>query len=129
MRPGLGFLLLALPALAQLHSSALRAKFGPPLNRETFQVPQGFDLIVDYGKNHEVRKLEVPGEPSSEMQWFFLSLVPDSARGKELTRTHWIVGGSSVSGVIYEHVVVKETDAAGRSKTVSVEFRRDGCTL
>jgi hypothetical protein len=40
-------LLLALPALAQLDSYTLRAKFGAPLNRETFHLPEGFDLTVD----------------------------------------------------------------------------------
>lgn len=32
----IGFLALALPAIAQLDSAALRAKYGSPLNRETF---------------------------------------------------------------------------------------------
>jgi hypothetical protein len=34
MRLAVGCLLFALPALAQLDSAALRAKFGAPLNRE-----------------------------------------------------------------------------------------------
>ena len=41
----LGF---ALPAVAQLDSYALHAKYGSPLNRETFHLPAGFDLVVDY---------------------------------------------------------------------------------
>ena len=62
MRLALGCLLLALPALAQLDSATLRAKFGAPLNRETFHMPQGFDLTVDYGAGNQVCKLAVPAE-------------------------------------------------------------------
>ena len=53
-------LIWALPAVAQLDSPALRAKFGAPLNRETFHLPAGFDLVVDYGPDLQVCKLEVP---------------------------------------------------------------------
>jgi len=56
MRLALGCLLLALPALAQLDSSTLRAKFGAPLNRETFQYRAGLDLAVDYGANGQVAR-------------------------------------------------------------------------
>lgn len=50
----------ALPALAQLDSAGLRAKFGMPLNRETFHMPAGFDLLVDYGANGQACTLQVP---------------------------------------------------------------------
>ena len=50
----------ALSAAAQLDSAALHAKFGTPLNRETFHMPAGFDLVVDYGANSQVCKLQVP---------------------------------------------------------------------
>lgn len=70
LRPGvfacccLGF---ALHAPAQLSSSDLRAKFGQPLHRETFHMPQGFDLVVDYAPDSQVCKLEVPAlMPSNE---------------------------------------------------------------
>ncbi len=62
MRLDVGCLLLALPALAQLDSASLRAKFGVPLNRETFHMPQRFNLTVDYGAANQVCKLEVPAE-------------------------------------------------------------------
>jgi hypothetical protein len=54
------FLALALPASAQLDSAQLRVKFGAPLDRETFHIPAGFDLVVDYGVGHQVCKLQVP---------------------------------------------------------------------
>jgi hypothetical protein len=127
MRLAIGCLLLAIPAFAQLDSAALRTKFGAPLNRETFHTPLGFELVVDYGKNHEVCKLEIPAEPKSEMERFLLELVPDSVRGKELTSGQWIVGGLSVSSVLYEHVIVQKKDVSGRPETLSVEFRKEAC--
>jgi hypothetical protein len=111
---------------AQLDSETLRAKFGPPLNRETFRTPQGFELIVDFGPNHEVCRLEMPGEPEPEMRRFLDDLVPESMMGKEVTHGHWSIGGISISHVIYEHAIVKETTVAGRSRTLSVEFRKEG---
>jgi hypothetical protein len=56
-----------LSAVAQLDSAALHAKFGMPLNRETFHMAAGFDLVVDYGANSQVCKLHVPAlMPSTE---------------------------------------------------------------
>jgi hypothetical protein len=49
-----------LPATAQLDSAAMRMKYGTPLNRETFHMPAGFDLVVDYGASNQVCKLYVP---------------------------------------------------------------------
>jgi|SRR5580698_847573 hypothetical protein len=89
MRLVLGCLLLALPALAQLDSAAMRAKFGTPLNRETFRVRPGFEIVVDYGDNHQVCRLEIPAATWSpaETQRIFEELVPESMRGKGFTRT------------------------------------------
>jgi hypothetical protein len=136
MRLALGFLLLALPALAQLDSAALRAKFGAPLHRETYHVPQGFDLIVDYGAENQVCKLEVhalppredrsgPYNPKQEMEAFLLDLVPSSMRGKELGRFAGMTGAfSGFSGVRYEHVTISQPD---RSETMTVSFKSDDC--
>ena len=56
-----------LPGFAQLDSVALRAKFGMPLNRETFYMPVGFDLVVDYGPNGQACKSHVPAPmPTTE---------------------------------------------------------------
>ena len=51
---------LTLSAVAQLDSAALDAKFGIPLNRKIFRMPESFDLVVDYGANSQVCKLQVP---------------------------------------------------------------------
>jgi hypothetical protein len=132
-------LLLALPALAQLDSAALRAKYGGPLHRETFHLPRGFDLIVDYGAENQVCKLEVPAEmplpegasgaydPKQDMQAFLLNLVPASMRGKEVTRGVWVVGGFSVSHIIYEHVTILTSNAVGRGQIITVQFTNTNC--
>jgi hypothetical protein len=94
MRLAIGWLLLAMPVFAQLDSQALRAKFGEPLHRETFHLPRGSDLAVDYNVYNEVCELEVPAEmppvpnlsgafnPKQEMESFLADLVPEPMRGR-----------------------------------------------
>jgi hypothetical protein len=139
MRLALGCLLLALPGLAQLDSAALRAKYGAPLHRETFHLPRGFDLIVDYGADNNVCKLEVPAEmpipegvsgaydAKQDMQAFLLNLVPASMRGKEVTRGLHVIGGFSVSHIIYEHVTILTSKATGRDESITVQFNNTKC--
>jgi hypothetical protein len=108
------------PAVAQFDSSTLRSKYGPPLNRETFHMPEGFDLIVDYGTANQVCKLQVPAlmprnerisnaaEMKKRMYEFLADLVPDSMRGNE--QGTLMVG--IVSFVEYEHVTIGELQHA-----------------
>jgi hypothetical protein len=132
----------ALPAAAQLDSYTLRAKFGAPLSRETYHLPQGFDLTVDYGAANQVCKLEVPAEmppqpnasglsnPRQQMQDFLADLVPDSMRGKELHRFMSASGTVSASFIEYEHVTISETHNANGpalGETITVSFHNDDC--
>jgi hypothetical protein len=128
----LGF---ALPAVAQLNSSALRSKYGPPLNRETFHMPQGFDLVVDYDAANQACKMEVPAlmptnakvsnseEMKKRMYDFLADLVPAAMRGKELGT----LMVASVSFVEYEHVTIGELQHGdqrfGRNNTITVTFK------
>ncbi len=131
----LGF---AMPAVAQLDSSALRAKYGAPLNRETFHMPAGFDLIVDYDAANQVCKLDVPAlMPSHEkvsnaaamkqrMYDFLADLVPDSIRGKKQGTLILGVGRISFSSTEYEHVTIIEAqvgDPFGRDNTIAITFK------
>ncbi len=139
MRFAVFSLLLALPALAQLDSSALRAKFGAPLNRETFHMPQGFDLTVDYGAGNQVCRLEVPAEmppqptasgpfdPAKLMQDFLADLVPDSVRGKELSRMMSQMGMAWASFVEFEHVTIVESGHGETRNPTTVRFKSEGC--
>lgn len=135
-------LIWALPAVAQLDSPALRAKFGAPLNRETFHLPAGFDLVVDYGPDLQVCKLEVPSlMPTDEnpanlvvmkqrMYAFLADLVPDAMRGKELMRGAQAMGAISIQFTEYEHVMVTELLTANEQfaqNPITVTFKRSGC--
>jgi len=132
----LGF---TLPAVAQLNSSALRSKYGPPLNRETFHMPEGFDLVVDYDAANQACKMVVPAlmptnakvsnseEMKKRMYDFLADLVPAAMRGKELRRGAFMSGMISISSVQYEHVTIDELQYAnqpfGRDNTITVTFK------
>jgi hypothetical protein len=135
--------LLALPAAAQLDSSALRVKFGAPLQRETFRMPSGFDLVVDYGAGQQVCRLQVPAlMPTDEkilraddmkqrMYRFLLDLVPAAVRGRELRRSTAQMGIASVMLTDYEHVSISELQHAGepfdQNSRITVQFKSSAC--
>jgi hypothetical protein len=128
MRLALGGLLLALPALAQLNSAGLRAKFGAPLNRETFHVRAGLDIAVDYGRNQQVCTIEIPVLPAqNDTDEFLAELVPDSVRGKELSRMMSQMGLAWASTVEYEHVTISETGHGDTRHATTVRFKTEGC--
>jgi hypothetical protein len=119
-------LLLALPALAQLHSATLRAKFGQPLNRETFRVRAGLDIAVGYGANQQVCAIEVV-LIQTETDAFLAELVPDSMRGKELQRLIGQQGMAWTSFVEYEHVTISETGHGDTRNATTIRFKTQGC--
>lgn len=137
------FFSITLPAAAQLDSAALRTKYGVPLNRETFHLPAGFDMVVDYGANGQVCKLHVPAlMPTTaqvsnatvmkqRMYEFLGAVVPDSMRGKELGRMASVMGAAaSLLSVEYEHVTVSEMQTAqlfSQDNTITVTFKNDSC--
>ena len=131
-----------LPAVAQLDSTALRMKYGTPLNRETFHMPAGFDLIVDYGASNQVCRLRVPAlmpttAPVSNaaamkqrMYEFLGELVPDSMRGKELGRMASMMGAVSIVSIEYEQVTVSELQVGqpfSNDNTITVTFKSGTC--
>src|SRR5260370_26438733 len=131
----LGFVI---PARAKLDRSAVRAKYGVPLNRETFHMPAGFDLIVDYGAANQVCKLEVPAlmpknekvsnadEMKRRMYDFLADLVPAAMRGKELGRMMEMHGMISISSVEYERVTIHELQYADQpfgNNTITLTFK------
>jgi hypothetical protein len=137
---------LASPAFAQLDTSALRATFGPPLNRETFHIPAGFDLVVDYGSGNQACKLEVPAlMPADEkvekvqnsaamkerMYDFLAEVVPASMRGKELMRGATQMGLATVSWIEYENITISEFQHGdqpfSKDHTITVTFKSYDC--
>jgi hypothetical protein len=138
------FVLCCLPACAQLDSSTLRAKLGQPLNRETFRMPAGFDLTVDYGTTGQVCKLEVPAVMPHEtakawnitvqkqrMYDFLADLVPASVRGKQSGGLTEVFSLTSLSTVEYENVTVVEIqtgkEAESNDNTITIRFKNAGC--
>jgi len=137
------FALCCLPAFAQLDSSTLHAKLGQSLNQETFHMPAGFDLIVDYGIGTTlVCKLEVPALMPHEtakawnitvqkqrMYDFLADLVPDSMRGKSGGTVHFQSGLLSQMTTEYENVTVSEiqNDSQPETGTITIKFKTAGC--
>ena len=110
--------LLTVPAMAQLDSSALRAKYGPPLNRETYRMPAGFDVIVDYGAGNQVCKIQVPAlMPTQEkiaraaemkQRMYDFLVVELSPKLRQPVKTHFSLNGElsygNVSTEVHEGV-------------------------
>jgi hypothetical protein len=78
-------------------ASQLLAKYGlvgceAPLDRETFTISPGFEIVVDYAANQEVKRIELPGtapdqsgaSTAQQVDEALLELVPMSMRGKEI---------------------------------------------
>jgi hypothetical protein len=117
-------------------ASDLRAKYGSPLARQTFNVPAG-EMVVDYAANGNVCRIHLPSmapdktrpgvESEKAMDDFVLDLVPLAVRGKELNRGAMAAGASSITLVEYEKVTVsKAFNAAGRTG-VTVVFKTETC--
>src|ERR1700722_5654540 len=53
-------LIAARPASAQLDAFTLQSKYGAPLNRETFTVRPGIEMVVDYGSGKQVCRIQLP---------------------------------------------------------------------
>jgi len=109
------------------------------MNRETFHLPAGFGLIIDYGASNQVCKLEVPAlmptnekvsnaaEMKRRMSDFLKDLVPASMRGKELRQMMNIHGIISLLSTEYEHVTIYELQYAAQrfdsNNTITVTFK------
>jgi hypothetical protein len=119
----------------QLSSSELRAKFGPPLNRETFTVRPGVQMIVDYSPtaNHACR-LEFPGEavgmnPKKLIDDIVAEIVPPSMRGKEKGKFVSTSGLLSVQTTTYENLTISEPMNGHDRTAVTVTFHNPDCAI
>jgi hypothetical protein len=138
------FGICCLPAFAQLDSSTLRAKLGQPLHQETFHMPAGFDVIVDYGTGTTlVCQLKVPAmvprDPAAKisngtdlkqrMVDFLADLVPASMRGKGGGTMLFQSGLVSMRTTEYENVTISEiqNDSQPENGTITIRFKNAGC--
>jgi hypothetical protein len=134
-------LLAASAAFGQIDSSGLRAKFGEPLNRETFMVRPGVLMIVDYSPtaNHACR-LELPGQamptdaplgvainPKKIIDDILAEIVPLSMRGKELGGMSQQMSLQGISTIDYENVSIAGPFTGNRRTALIVRFKTPDC--
>ena len=127
------------PALfGQIDASQLREKYGAPLARETFTISPGFEIVVHYGPNQQVCRLELPAaavdqagvRSSQRVDVALLELVPMSMRGKELGAGFDHAARASIKFTDYERISIVEPqdpDHPGRRTGVNVVFKREDC--
>ncbi|MDP8989922.1 MAG: hypothetical protein M3N41_07560 [Acidobacteriota bacterium] len=125
---------LALPfrGFAQtMDSAALRAKYGEPLARETFQVRPNIEAVVTYGPGRQVCRIELPpwrnAVSAQQVDEVVAELVPQRARGKEIRRMVARAGRISMASVEYENVNIAEPQDNGRRTCVTITFNHPGC--
>jgi hypothetical protein len=125
--------------IAQVNASSLRARYGAPLERETFEVRPGIELLVDYGPNRQACRMQLPSGAQyagpapagaitrQQIDEVVEELVPLSTRGKEGNRMQMSMGMNTLSVVEYEHVRISELTAGGRGEGIIITFKDPAC--
>ena len=126
-------------AFGQMDTTTLRAKYGEPISRETFQVRPNIEAVVNYGTDHQVCKIDLPpgsyvnpphGASHHDVDQIVDELVPPSLRGKELGSSLASAGRLSERFTEYEHIKIHEPqdpDHPGRRTSVTISFTRRDC--
>ena len=126
-------------AFGQMDTSTLRAKYGEPLPRETFQVRPNIEAVVNYGTGHQICKTDLPpgsyvnpphGASNHDVDQVIDELAPPSARGKEIGVGVLSLSRASLRLMRYEHVDISEPqdpDHPGRRTSVTITFKRPDC--
>ncbi len=126
-------------AFGQMDTSTLRAKYGEPIARETFQVRANIQAVVNYGTGHQVCKIDLPpgsyvNRPNfatkQQVDEVIDELVPPSVRGKEINQGVMSASRIAVSLSEYENVTISEPldpDHPGRRTGVTITFNRTDC--
>jgi hypothetical protein len=117
-------------------AAGLRAKYGPPLARETFTARPGIEIVVDYAANGNVCRIQLPPiGPSSEpgvqsakaIDDFLAELLPSNVRGKELRRWATSTGLHLMSAIEYENLTIAEVSQEQMRTGITVTFTKDQC--
>ena len=123
----------------QMDTSTLRAKYGEPIARETFQVRPNIEAVVNYGTGHQACKIDLPpgsyvnpphGASNHDVDQVIDELVPPSARGKEINKGMLSTGRNCMSFADYENLTIAEPqdpDRPGRRTSVTITFKRPDC--
>ena len=116
---------------AEWDASALRAKYGEPVARETFQVRPNLEIVVSYGPAGQVCRIELPQTAArKQLDEVIDELVPPSVRGNETGRNLWIFGAYSMSSTLYEHLTISgplESDQSSSGPGITIMFHRPEC--
>lgn len=118
-------------------ATGLRAKYGPPLARETFTAKPGLEMVVDYAANGHVCRIQLPPlgpssrqpgvESTQAVDEFLAELLPLPMRGKELRRMMMQMGLLSLSMVEYENVTITELLSGSTRTGITVTFKNEMC--
>jgi hypothetical protein len=104
-------------AYGQIDATSLRSKYGTPVDRETFTARPGVQMIVDYGPNKLVCKIQVPAgmkivgtappgvATKQNIDEVLEEVVPSASRGKELGRSNPF-GAPEQTTTEYERVYI-----------------------
>ena len=136
---GFGIVLLAATSVfGQIDASSLRSKYGPPLDRETFMVRPGIEMVVDYGSGRQVCQIQLPsGEhmvgsvpgvvTKQQVDEVLAEVVPFSVRGKEINHGIIATGAPMFYFTYYEHVNIGEVKVNGTGTGITVTFKDPVC--
>lgn len=126
-------------AFGQMDTSTLRAKYGAPIARETFQVRPNIEAVVNYGTGYQVCKIDLPPGSYLNLPGFASprqvndvidELIPPSVRGKEMNKGVMSAARIAVSLSEYENISISEAqdpDHPGRRTSVTITFKRPDC--
>ena len=124
---------------AQIDSATLRTKYGAPLNRETFKVRPNVEMVVNYGPNGQVCRIELPpGEnivgqlppdvaTTQQVDEILNEVVPASIRGNETGRYSLGSGMNSVRTTEYQHLLISAAYHGDTRTTLSITFKDEAC--
>ena len=126
-------------AFAQIDASALRSKYGAPVDRETFTVRPGIEMVVDYGPNKQICRIHLPPVMQREVNgtWeprplkqqideVLGEVAPPSMRGTEIDWTMTATPKTSISFGEFQHVTIYSQATATESNTGAIG---DGITV
>ena len=126
-------------AFGQMDTSTLRAKYGEPIARETFQVRPNIEAVVNYGTSHQVCKIDLPSgsyvnrpnfATKQQVDEVIDELVPPSVRGKAMSQAVLSASRIAVSLSEYQNVTISEPldpDHPGQRTAVTITFNRPDC--
>jgi hypothetical protein len=133
-------LVCASTAFAQVDTYKLRDKYGPPLDRETFTVRPGVEMVVDYGSGKQVCRIQLPfgiqyggtvpadAVTKKMIDTILEEVVPPSIRGREIKKMMVMTPAAYSSSMVdYEHITILEEKTAGVEIGISVTFKDAAC--